>query len=95
MRVLCFGMQGENVIEHTNGKCYLCTLWSICRPLWNIGIHLITLLNILVSRYQQAHLNVKSQEAILMVKLLVIVYPSIRLKNRISDTITHVTLLRM
>ena len=49
-RVMClhFSMQEVDVLEHTNGKCYLCTLWSTCRPLCNIAMHVITLLNILM-----------------------------------------------
>ena len=43
---LHFSMQEEDVIEHTNDKCHLYTLLSTSRPLCNIGIHLITLLNI-------------------------------------------------
>ena len=38
-----FSMQEEDILEHTNGKCHLCTLWSTCRPVCNIGMHLITL----------------------------------------------------
>ena len=34
-------MQGEDIIEHTNGMCHLRTFWSICRSLCNIGMHLI------------------------------------------------------
>ena len=48
MIVLQFNMQGDDIIEHTNGKCHLCTFQSTCRPLCNIVIHLITLLNTLV-----------------------------------------------
>ena len=48
--VVCLhlSMQEEDVLEHTNGMCHLCTLWSTCRPLCNIGVHLITLLNMLI-----------------------------------------------
>ena len=41
--------------EHTNGKCQLCTLQSINKPLCNIGMHLITILNILMPRYGYVH----------------------------------------
>ena len=49
---LHFSMQGEDIIEHTTGNCRLCTLYSTCRPLQNIDIHLITPFNILMLRYQ-------------------------------------------
>ena len=43
-------MREEDIIlEHTNANCRLCALWSTCSPLCNIGIHLITLLDILMS----------------------------------------------
>ena len=50
--VMCFHcrMQEEDIFEHTNAKCHLCTLESTCRPLCNIGIHLITILNILMPK---------------------------------------------
>ena len=74
MKVVHFGMQGEDIIEHSNGKCYLrisspckrkiflrytnaklviCLLYfqSTCKPLCNVGIHLITLLNTHKARY--------------------------------------------
>ena len=38
---LHFSMQKEDILEHINGKCPLCTLWSACRPSYNIGMHLI------------------------------------------------------
>ena len=44
--VFTFSLQEEDILEHTNGKCHLCTLWSTCGSLCNIGMHLITLLNI-------------------------------------------------
>ena len=53
MIVLQFSMQGEDIIEHTNAKYYLCTLQSTCKSLCNIGIYLITLLNILVSELER------------------------------------------
>ena len=40
-------VQEEDVFEHINVKCHLCTLESTCRPVWNIGINLIKLLNML------------------------------------------------
>ena len=44
--VMClnFSMQEENVLEHTNNKCHLCTLSSTCRLLCNKGIHLTMLI---------------------------------------------------
>ena len=48
---LQFRMQEENALEHIDVKCHLCTLWSTRRPLWNMHIHPITLLDILVPRY--------------------------------------------
>ena len=49
--VLCFSMRGKDVFEHTNVECHLCALKSTCRPLSNIDIHLITIVNILMPRY--------------------------------------------
>ena len=51
--VMClqFNMHEEDIVDHTNGKCHLCALQSTCRPLCNIGMHLITLLNILIPRH--------------------------------------------
>ena len=48
---LHFSMQEGDILEHTNVKCHLCTLWSTFGPLCNIGMHLIAQLNILVPRY--------------------------------------------
>ena len=39
------GMQGEDIIEHTNTKCHLCTHWLTYTSLCNIG------LNVLMPRY--------------------------------------------
>ena len=39
-----FSVQEEAILENTNAKCHLCTLKSTCRPLCNIGIHLMTLI---------------------------------------------------
>ena len=47
---LHFNVQEEDVLELTNAKCRLCTLQSTYRPLCDIGIHLIPLLNILMPR---------------------------------------------
>ena len=49
--VMCmhFSMQEEHILEHINAKCYLCTLQSTCRPLCNMGIHLVTLPNIIIT----------------------------------------------
>jgi hypothetical protein len=41
-------------------------------PLCNVNMHLITLLNILVPKYQYAHLNAKYHETTLVMKLLII-----------------------
>jgi hypothetical protein len=51
--VMClhFTMLKEDILEHTNGKCHLCTLYSNCRPFYNIVMNLITLLNMLMPRY--------------------------------------------
>ena len=50
--VVClhFSIQEEDIVEHTTVKCHLCTLESTCRPLCDVGIHLLklTLFNILV-----------------------------------------------
>jgi hypothetical protein len=48
---LHFSIQEEDILGHSNAKCHLCTLYSTFRPLCNIGIYLITLLNIHVPRY--------------------------------------------
>ena len=65
----------------------------ICRPLCNIGMHLITLLNILLMpRYQKARSNAKCHEVTLMVKSLVIIVTYHTPQNRVIDTIIHVTL---
>ena len=72
MVVLHFSMQGEDINEHTNGKCHVLT-FQVARGKYfgstlrssvifvhfsqivdlfcNIGIHLITLLNICMPRY--------------------------------------------
>ena len=42
----------EDTLEHANGKCHMCTLYSTRRPLWNINNHLVTLLNIPMLGYQ-------------------------------------------
>ena len=49
--VFTFSMQEEVILEHTNAECDFCTLWLTCRPLCNRGMHLVTLLNILMPRY--------------------------------------------
>ena len=50
--MLHFSMQEDDIIlEHTNGKCHLYILSSTCKTLCNIGMHLITLMNILMPRY--------------------------------------------
>ena len=52
--VMCLhsSMQEEDIFEHTNPKCHYCTLHSTCRQLCNIGSHLITLMIIVMARYQ-------------------------------------------
>ena len=44
MIVLYFSMQVEDIIEDTNIKCHLCMVQSTWNTLYNIGMHLITLL---------------------------------------------------
>ena len=48
--VMCLQLRRaeENVLEILIVKCHLCTLYSPCR----LGIHLITLSNILMPRYK-------------------------------------------
>ena len=48
--IMClnFRTHWKDVVEHTTIKCHLCTLKSTCRPVCNIDIHFITLLNILM-----------------------------------------------
>lgn len=41
MIVVQFGMQGEDVVEHIDGKCHVCTFQSAHRLLSNIGMHFI------------------------------------------------------
>ena len=51
--VVCFLVRKRKIFhDHTNAKCHLCILQSTFRPLCNIGMHLITLLNILMPSYQ-------------------------------------------
>ena len=93
---LHFSMQEDDILEHTNVKCYLCKLQSTCRPLCKMiggrGVHLITIFNILMPRQQQVHLNTKCHEVTLQVKLLNISVTQDTPLNRVSDIITHVTL---
>ena len=49
------GMQEEDILEHTSGKCQLYTLQSTCRSSCNIGMHFIALLNVLMPRYLCQH----------------------------------------
>jgi hypothetical protein len=50
--LLHFSMQGEDIIEHTYGMASIIhSLKSTHTPLYKIGMHLITLLNILMSKY--------------------------------------------
>ena len=49
--VYTFSMQEEDTFEYIDAQHHLCTLLSTCRPLCDIAIHLITHLNILMSRY--------------------------------------------
>ena len=49
--VMCLRMQEEGTLEHTNSMCQLGTSYSTCRPLCNIGMHLITLLNVLMPKH--------------------------------------------
>ena len=38
---LQFSVQEAYILEHSTTKWHLCTLQSTCRPLCNIGIHLM------------------------------------------------------
>ena len=82
-------MQQEDILEPTNGECHLCTLHSTCRPLCNISMHLITILNMLMPRYQQAHLNAKCHEMAIMMKFLIINVTQRMPQNRLNDAITR------
>ena len=67
--ILHFSMQEEGILElHTNIKCNLCTLQYTCKPLCTIGMHLITLLNIHMPRYQYVRLNTKCHKVTLIMK---------------------------
>ena len=92
--VMCLhlSVQEEEVLEHTNAKCQLCTPLSTGRPMCDISIHLITLLNILMPRYQDVHLNANYHEVALMMKLLVTSVTWQRPHNKVSDTNSHATL---
>ena len=92
--VMCLhlSVQEEEVLEHTNAKCQLCTPLSTGRPMCDISIHLITLLNILMPRYQDVHLNANYHEVALMMKLLVTSVTWRRPHNKVSDTNSHATL---
>jgi hypothetical protein len=68
---LQLSVQEEEVLEHTNAKCRLCTPLSTGRLMCHMSIHLITLLNILMPRYQDVHLNANYHEVTLMMKLLI------------------------
>ena len=56
---LQFHRQEKDILDHTNGKCHLCTLQSTCKPSCNIVMHLITLWNILMLIYQPTRLSVE------------------------------------
>ena len=45
---LHFSKQEEEILEHTNAKVICIHFSQLCRPLCNIGIHLVTLLSILI-----------------------------------------------
>ena len=51
--VMCvhYSMQEIDILEQLMASVILCTLKSTCRSLCNIGMYLITLLNILMPRY--------------------------------------------
>ena len=93
MIVLRFSMQGEDTIEHTSGKCHVFTFWSTCRPLCNICIHLITLLNILCVKILKAPLNAMCQKGDTKLSTINVTYHTP--PNRVSDTTMHVTLNTM
>ena len=48
MLVLHFSIEEEDILEHAIGKCHLRTLSSTCKPLCNIGMHLVRLLDMLM-----------------------------------------------
>ena len=67
--VMCFHvMQEEDILEDTHGKCNLCTLKSTCRPLCHIGMHLITILNILMPKILVSALERQCHDVTLMVR---------------------------
>ena len=72
-RVMClyFSMHEEDILEHTNVKCHLCTLQLTCRPWCNIDIHLLTIehthAKVLVNEYER-----QESQVTLTVKLFVI-----------------------
>ena len=42
--ISCFSMQEEDIHKCTRAKCYLCTLQSTCKLLWNIDVQLIPII---------------------------------------------------
>ena len=73
--VICshFIVQEEDILGNYNGKCHLCILCSTCKPLCKIlGMHFVTLLNIIMPSYYSTHLSTKCHELTLTVKLLII-----------------------
>jgi hypothetical protein len=89
--VYIFNMQEEDILEHTDGECHLCTLWSICRLLCTISMHLITLLNILTGKIVVSTLECQvpwgdTYDEIVNYHL------AYTPQNRVSDISTHMTL---
>ena len=69
---LAFQYARRDTLEHTNGNCHLCILWSTCRPWCNTCIRLINKLNMLMPKYQLANLNAQWHEGTIMATLLII-----------------------
>ena len=62
MVVLCFRIQGEDILEHTNAKCHLHAPLLTCRSFYNTGIHLFNTIRnthakILVSALERLHIT--------------------------------------
>ena len=80
MIVLRSSMQEGDILEHTNGKCHLCTLSSTCRMSCSIHRHIAyntlechhTHTDIYIHIYQQnAHLKAECHEVVtLMAKFV-------------------------
>ena len=90
---LHFNVPEENIFEHTNGKCYLCTLQSTCRLLCNTCMYLIFII-----KHNHAKISINAlvehqiSWAMIMLKLLIFNGTFQTPQNRVGDTIMHVTL---